>query len=146
LLADFYDGSRLRHLVFDYTKDLTINPSQKHVAANNLDLSNKIAGAFNLFPHADRFNEYVVVAIVVQALIGHVKGKCEGTAAHMGESLNTFHILNRHLEAIDQLYSTYSLKCKPLYYSNYPSPLTSHYRPRPSFATGANIKKRDANR
>jgi hypothetical protein len=28
LMADIYDGSRLRQLVHDYTKHLTINPSQ----------------------------------------------------------------------------------------------------------------------
>jgi hypothetical protein len=111
------------------------------MAACNLDLSNKIAGAFDLLPHADRFNEFAVVAVVVQALIDLGKGKCEETAAHMGESLNIF---NRNLEAIDQLTSTYILKRKPSYCSNYPSP--PHNRPRPSCATGANIWKRDSNR
>jgi hypothetical protein len=67
LLADFYDGSRLRQLVLDYTIHLTINPSPKHMAANNLDISNNIAGAFNLLPMVDRFNECDVVAMVVQA-------------------------------------------------------------------------------
>jgi hypothetical protein len=67
------------------------------MANSNLDLSSKIACAFNLLPQADRFNACVVVAMVVQALTYPVKGKCEETAAHMGESLNTF----RHLEAID---------------------------------------------
>jgi hypothetical protein len=32
LRADFYDGSSLRHLVLDYAKRLTINPSQKQMA------------------------------------------------------------------------------------------------------------------
>jgi hypothetical protein len=63
--------------------------------------------------------------MVVQALTNQVKGKCEETAAHMGESLNTFDILNRHLETIDQLHLTYSLKRKPSYYSNYPPLLTT---------------------
>jgi hypothetical protein len=88
--------------------------------ANNLNLSNKITGASNLLAREDRFSEYVVVVMVVQALPDHVKGKCEETATLLGESLNTFHILNRHLEAIDQLQSTYSLKRKPSLYSNYP--------------------------
>jgi hypothetical protein len=68
-----------------------------------------------MLPQADRFKEYVVVATIVQTLTDSVKGKCEETAAHMGESLNTFVILNRQLEGIDQLQSTYSLKRTPLY-------------------------------
>jgi hypothetical protein len=62
----------------------------------------------------------------------------------MGELLNSFHILNRHLGAIDELHLTYSLNRKPSYYSTYPS--LSHNRIRSSFATGANMWKRDANR
>jgi hypothetical protein len=53
LLADFDDGSRLRQLVLDYRKTLTVKPLQKHMADNNLDLSNKIAGAFNLLPQIE---------------------------------------------------------------------------------------------
>jgi hypothetical protein len=39
LLADINDGSRLRQLVLDYNKHVTLNPFQKHMDANNLDLS-----------------------------------------------------------------------------------------------------------
>jgi hypothetical protein len=121
LLANFYDGARPRQLVLDYTKHLTINPSKKHMAANNLKLSNKIVIAFNLLPHAANLNESDVVIMVVEALTFPVKGKCNGTNAHMGESLNSFLVLNRHLEAIDHLHTTTSLKHKPSYYSKYRS-------------------------
>jgi hypothetical protein len=69
----------------------------------------------------DNLKEFVVVVMVVQALNDPVKGNCEETHVHMGGSLNTFLILHRHLEAVDQLHTTTSLNGKPSYYFNSPS-------------------------
>jgi hypothetical protein len=72
-LVDAYHGSRMRQLVLDHAKHLIINFTHKHMAANHLDLSNKIACAFNLLPHADNFNDLGVGSMVVHTLTDSVK-------------------------------------------------------------------------
>jgi hypothetical protein len=85
------------------------------MASNSIDLLYKAASAFNLLPRDERFNEAVVVAMIMHALLLSVRSNCEETALHMNDSLTTFHILNRHLEAIDRVFETTAVKRKPSY-------------------------------
>jgi len=103
IINKFYNQARLRQMILAYIEGLVIRPSDPLMASNYVNLAQKVERAFHLLPAGDPFTgEAGIVAHALKTLPPSTASPCEKAATQLGESLTTFSVLIRHLEALDQ--------------------------------------------